>query len=242
MSSTSASAVVLLTIDQRDNVYRFGLDARSVATGERLASVDDVCEICGIEEVAELIELRSAALGASLDRPTDGTIRITSNPGGAAVFVEDRLVGNTPVELVLPAGPHAIRVEKPGFLNDAEAVEVRSGVDDELRFRLVAMPARDRSARRWSIAGGVSLGLGLAGLAAGIPLVILDARPYKPDCRADALGNCAELYDTMAAGASLTTAGVIGLGAGVSMLLIGRKRRSLPVEVQPRAGGVAVRF
>ncbi len=42
MSSTSASAVVLLTVDQRDNVYRFGLDARSVATGERLASVDDV--------------------------------------------------------------------------------------------------------------------------------------------------------------------------------------------------------
>lgn len=242
MSSTSASAVVLLTVDQRDNVYRFGLEARSVATGERLASVDDVCEICGLEEVAELVELRAAALGESLDRPSEGTIRITSNPPGALVFVDDRTVGGTPLELVLPAGPHVVRVEKPGFLEDVEAVEVRSGVDDEVRFRLVVMPTKDRSARRWSIAGGVSLGLGLAGIAAGIPMVIMDGNPYKTDCRADPLGNCAELYDTMAAGASLTTAGVIGLGAGTAMLLIGRKRRSLPVEVQPTAGGVAVRF
>ncbi|MBV1857624.1 MAG: hypothetical protein KUG77_04370, partial [Nannocystaceae bacterium] len=72
MSSTSANAVVLLTVDQRDNVYKFGLEARSVATGERLASVEDTCEICGLEEVAELVELRAAALAQHLDRPAEG--------------------------------------------------------------------------------------------------------------------------------------------------------------------------
>lgn len=242
MSSTSASAVVLLTVDQRDNVYRFGLEARSVATGERLASVDDVCEICGLEEVAELVELRAAALGERLERPAEGTVRVTSDPPGATVLVDGRTVGATPIELVLPAGPHAVRVEKSGFLENAEALEVRSGVDDELRFRLVAAPTKDRSARRWFTAGGVSLGLGLAGVAAGIPLVLMDGNAYEADCRADAQGNCAELYDTMAAGSALTTAGVIGLAAGGAMLLIGRKRRSLPMEVQPTAGGMAVRF
>lgn len=246
MSSTSASAVVLLTVDQRDNVYRFGLEARSVATGERLASVDDVCEICGLEEVAELVELRAAALGERLERPAEGTVRVTSDPPGATVLVDGRTVGATPIELVLPAGPHAVRVEKPGFLENAESLEVRSGVDDELRFRLVAVvvpvSTKNKSARRWFTAGGVSLGLGLAGIAAGIPLVIMDGNPYEADCRADPLGNCADLYDTMAAGSALTTAGVIGLAAGGAMLLIGRKRRSLPMEVQPTAGGLAVRF
>jgi len=242
MSSTSASAVILLTVDQRDNVYRFGLEARSVATGQRLASVDDVCEICGLEEVAELVELRAAALGERLDRPEEGTVRITSNPPGATVMVDDRAVGATPLELVLPAGPHNVQVEKRGFLEDTKAVEVRSGVDEEMRFRLVVVPTKDKSARRWMTVGGVSLGLGLAGIAAGIPLVILDGRPYESDCRPDVLGNCAELYGTMAAGASLTTAGVIGLGAGGAMLLIGRKRRSLPMEVRPTAGGIAGRF
>ncbi|MGH1345861.1 MAG: PEGA domain-containing protein [Nannocystales bacterium] len=242
MSSTSASAVVLLTVDQQDNVYRFALEARSAATGERLGSVDDVCEICGLEEVAELVELRAAALGERLERPEEGIVRITSDPPGATVMVDDRAVGATPLELTLSAGPHAVRVEKPGFLEDAKAVDVRAGVDEEMRFRLVVVPTKDRSARRWLTVGGVSLGLGLAGLAAGIPLVIMDGRPYKTDCRPDPMGNCAQLFGTVAAGASLTTAGVIGVGAGAAMLLIGRKRRSLPMEVRPTAGGIAGRF
>ncbi|MBV1857693.1 MAG: hypothetical protein KUG77_04715, partial [Nannocystaceae bacterium] len=87
-----------------------------------------------------------------------------------------------------------------------------------------------------------SLGLGLVGVAAGIPLIVKDGKPYETNCRADPLGNCANLYDTGGAGASLATAGVIGLGAGTAMLLIGRKRRTRPMEVQPTVGGVAGRF
>lgn len=242
MSTTSARAVVLLTVDQQDNVYRFGLEARSVATGERLASAEDVCEICGLEEVSELVELRAAALGERLDRPAEGAVRITSDPPGAMVWVDDRSVGATPIELTLPAGPHAVRIEKRGFLEDAKAIGVRSGVNDEFRFRMVAAPTQDRSTRRWLLAGTVSAGAGLAGIAAGIPLVVMDGTPYENQCRPDPLGNCAQVYDTIAAGASLTTAGVIGLAAGAAMLLIGRNRKSRPIEVRPSAGGIAGRF
>lgn len=241
-SSTSANAVVLLTVDQQDNVFRFGLEARSVTTGERLATVDDVCEICGLEEVAELVELRAAALGERLDRPEEGTVRISSDPPGATVLVDDRSVGTTPLELVLPTGSHAVRVEKSGFLEDAKAVEVRSGVDQDMRFRLVVLPSKANESRRWFIVGGTSFGLGLVGIAAGIPLVLMDGKPYEADCRADPSGNCANLYGTMGAGAALTTAGVIGVGAGTAMLLIGRKRRTLPMEVGPTVGGIAGRF
>lgn len=246
MSTTSTAIVVVLSVEQRDNVYRFELDARSGTTGERLARAEDTCEICGLEEVAELVETRAASLGSKLDVPDVGTVRVTSEPPGAAVHVGDETVGVTPMDIVLPQGTHAVRVDKPGFLDDTKSVEVVAGVDGDLRFRLMPEPVpaevRDATARRWLIAGGVTLGVGVLGVAAGIPLVVLDTKPYRPDCRADIQGNCAELYDTMAAGASLTTAGVIGLGAGAAMLLIGRKHQRGHGTVRAAAGGVTVRF
>lgn len=243
MSSTSAAVVVVLSVEQQDNVYRFELDARNARTGQRLASAEDSCEICGLEEVAELVELRAAALASRLDPPKGGTVRILSEPPGAAVYVDDRNVGVTPMDVPLESGTHTVRVEKRGFIEEGQSIEVEAGVESDVRFRLMPEATElDKSARRWFIAGGVSLGLGVAGLAAGIPLILMDTQPYEADCRADAEGNCAQLFDTMGPGASLTTVGVIGVGAGTAMLLIGRKRRAARATLEPAAGGMAVRF
>lgn len=189
-SGGSAEVVVVLSIEQQDNVYRFALDARSVVTGQRLAMVEDVCEICGLEEVEQLVELRAAALAPHLEPP---------NP----------------------------RERAPQTQPDPADMAGR---------------AQEEAARRWLIAGGVSVGLGVVGLAVGIPLVAIDTKPYESQCRADAQGNCALLYDTMGPGAALTTAGAIGLAAGTAMLLIGRKHRRGRAQVQAAAGGVRVRF
>lgn len=242
MVDASANALVLLSVEQQDNVYRFVLEARRPNTGERIATVEDECEICGLDEVAELVELRAAALGPRLESPENGIVRVSSDPPGAVVYVDDRQVGATPLELALPEGPHTVRLEKRGFLEDARAIDVRESIEDELRFSLVPAPAASKVARRWFLAGGVSLGLGIAGVAAGIPMLLMHEKPYEPDCRADIEGNCSHLYDTLGAGASLTTAGAIGLGAGAAMLLIGRKHRARRLEMQPTAGGLSMRF
>lgn len=250
MASTSAAVVVVLSIEQQDNVFRFDLDARNARTGQRLLSAEDSCEICGLEEVAELVELRAAALASRLDPPDEGVVRVVSDPAGAVVYVDDRSVGMTPMDVPLGPGAYAIRVEKPGFIEEGRSIEVEAGVDADVRFRLMPTATSldaeaaslERSARRWFVAGGVSLGLGVAGVAAGTPLIVMDARPYEGNCRADADGNCAKLLDTMGAGASMATAGVIGLGAGTAMLLIGRKRRAARAELAPAPGGMAVRF
>lgn len=242
MSGTSAAAVVILSVEQHDNVYRFSLEARDADSGERLATVDDTCEICGLDEVAELVELRAAALGERLDRPTEGTLSVTSEPAGAEVYLDGNKVGMTPIELSVAEGAHSVRLVKRGFLDDTRTVDVQVGMEDSMRFKLVAEPEGSAVARRWYVAGGVSMGLGVVGLAAGIPLMLLDTKPYEGNCRADPLGNCAKLYDTMGVGASLTTAGVIGLGAGTAMVLIGRKHSRSRAELEPAPGGLAVRF
>lgn len=239
MSTISAAVVVVLSVEQQDNVYRFELDARDARTGQRLVSAKDSCEICGLDEVAELVELRAAALASRLDPPTEGTVRILSEPPGAAVYVDDRNVGVTPMDVPLEEGTHTVRVEKRGFLEEGRAIEVEAGVGADVRFRLMPEAAAlDESARRWFIAGGASLGLGVVGVAAGIPLILMDTQPYEANCRADVEGNCARLFDTMGAGASLTAAGAIGIVAGTAMLLTGRKRRVASTE----PGGVAIRF
>ena len=242
MSGTSADALVLLSVEQQDNVYRFTLDARDAATGERITTVEDVCEICGLDEVAEMVELRAAALGSRLERPEETEIQVSSDPPGATVYVDGQEVGATPLSLTLPVGPHAVKVEKRGFLDDGRAIEVRAGMEDNVRFNLVAAPVESKVATRWFVAGGVSLGLGITGLAVGVPLLMMHRKPFEADCRPDPQGNCSHLYDTMGAGASLTTAGAIGVGAGVAMLLIGRKHKSRQMELQPTAGGFSVKF
>ena len=241
MASSSAAAVVVLSVEQDDNVYRFSLEARSASTGARLGVAEDVCEICGLEEVGELVSLRAAALAARLEAPEVGMLRIETQPAGARVRVDGRDVGLTPLEVELPEGAHAVEVEKRGYTSTLERVEVRRGVEDDLRFDL--LPNAAAPGRAWFIVGGSSLGAGAVLLAAGIPLILRDGQPYRANCRTDEQGNCAKLYDTMAAGASLATAGAIGLAAGAVMVGIGSKRRSEGrYAVAPTAGGVAVRF
>ncbi|MEM6293348.1 MAG: PEGA domain-containing protein [Myxococcota bacterium] len=241
MQSSSAASVVVLSVEQNDNVYRFSLEARSAATGVRLGLAEDVCEICGLEEVGELVALRAAALASRLEAPEVGTLRIETQPVGARVRVDGREVGLTPLEVELPEGAHAIEVEKRGFEARHERIEVRRGVEDDLRFDL--LPTVANPARPWFIVGGVSVGIGAVLLGGGIPLILRDGDPYRTNCRTDIQGNCAKLYDTMAAGASLATAGAIGIVAGAVMVGIGSKRRSSGrYAISPTSNGVAVRF
>ncbi len=242
MEGTSAPVLVVLRVEQTDNVYSFELEARNASTGERFATASDVCEICGLEEVAELVEMRAVALGEKLERPAEATLRFVSTPAGARVFVDGREVGVTPLELTLAQGEHAVQLEKPGFVEERRAVGVMAGIDVDVRVQLLPVVVTHDPGRGWKIAGSVSLGLGALGLGLGIPLVAIDGRPYDENCRADPEGNCAKLYDTMGAGASLATAGVIGVGAGVAMMLIGRKSSRGEMDLRPTAGGISGRF
>ncbi len=74
--------------------------------------------------------------------PLHSSTDIFSEPAAAAVTVDGRRIGTTPIEeLALGPGPHAIRLEREGFLPVVKQVEARPGVMIVVRARLDRAPA-----------------------------------------------------------------------------------------------------
>jgi TolA-binding protein len=65
------------------------------------------------------------------DAPTTGTLRIRVNLEGAAVSIDDREVGQSPIAapLSLSPGPHEVSVEKEGLIPFRSTVNVQAGLD-----------------------------------------------------------------------------------------------------------------
>ena len=56
-------------------------------------------------------------VGTRPSTPAYGTISITSNPSGAAAYVDGSFVGYTPVRFGTRTGQHTVRVERSGYQN-----------------------------------------------------------------------------------------------------------------------------
>lgn len=92
-----------------------------------------------------------------------------------------------------------------------------------------------------------AIGVGVAALAGGIALLVIDDNPVKGNCAGanmDADGDCAFRYDTLGGGIGLTVAGVVVAGGGVGLYLWGRKQgKAEPAaEVSLVPGGLRARF
>lgn len=66
--------------------------------------------------------------------PRARTVRIVSRPAGAQVYVDDELVGETPLSLDAPTAPRILRFEKRGFRG--EMVELPTDVGERIEVRL----------------------------------------------------------------------------------------------------------
>ena len=72
----------------------------------------------------------ASARGATADKTagTPGGVNVRSRPTGARVFVNDRLVGSTPLAIPgLPAGPATVRIEMDGYRTWTTTVQVGAG-------------------------------------------------------------------------------------------------------------------
>lgn len=91
-----------------------------------------------------------------------------------------------------------------------------------------------------------AIGVGVAALAGGIALLVIDDNGVKSNCsgvHVDADGDCELRYDTLGGGIGLTVAGAVVAGGGVGLLLWSRKQaRSTPAEVSLVPWGVRARF
>jgi hypothetical protein len=72
--------------------------------------------------------------GVSAD--TTGTVKVTSVPDGADVYVDGSFVGNAPAQLKLPVGKHKIEVKAEGLEDWSRELEVPAGSGLNLKATL----------------------------------------------------------------------------------------------------------
>lgn len=173
---TGAAYVVRAMVSVRDRDYTVKVELLG-ADGKRLAQTEDGCEICGVVDASGLLDSAAATLRLKLDALAKGpaALKLTSNPRGAIVTIDEQIAGTTPLERPIVPGKHLIRVSQDGFISIEREVTFVEGVSEDLTFTLEKLPSR-LPGRRW---GYVSLGVGLAAIGGAIGFAILDDKPYR---------------------------------------------------------------
>lgn len=160
-----------------------------------------------------------------------GELQVQSRPPGAAVLLDGRRRGVTPLTLPVLAGPRQVRVEIAGHRPEARAVEVPADGAVPLQVDLAAVVVRmERRPRpRWRlITGGVTITAGAVLMGLGASALATSGTCKDPP--PSGMGECNFLYDTTAIGAGLFGAGVVlGIAGGVLMALPGERHQIIQV-------------
>jgi TolB-like protein len=107
-----------------------------------------------------------------------GRLVVTLGELGAIVKVDDQVKGTTPLRgpITLPAGPHALVVEKKGFVSFQKDVQVDAGKLAEERVTLVPSPdfvkEYESRQRKMRLGAWISTGVAAAGLATAVALQV----------------------------------------------------------------------
>jgi hypothetical protein len=133
-----------LLLQAHKSNYRGVLMALRGATGAPVAVAEEDRKYIptGVETVtaqssekADTSKAQESGKAASQPEAT-GTVRVTSNPEGAEVWVDGAFVGNTPGQLKLAAGKHRIRIAIEGYEEWVREVEVLAGSELTLNAAL----------------------------------------------------------------------------------------------------------
>ncbi len=250
-AKTGARFVVRPGLVHRDRVFTVELDLLRGDTGESVATSRDECDICGRQEVAAVASDQASRLRDKIDAlaapPT--LLRIDSTPTGAAVWVDGEHVGQTPLVREVLAGEHVVRIEHPGYASEQRRLDTTTGLEHELNLALVALPPQAVPSTKPStlvVGGAVTLVAGAIATIGGAVLLAIDERQYQRRCSGDDVdvnGTCRFSYDTLTAGAVLTGAGLAAVGAGVGMIVVGKRRNQrLQAGLTPRGLVLRGRF
>lgn len=271
-AKVSGSYRVRLALQVPKKKKDYALTLTVVDAGEaKVAELTDSCKACSIADVGAridaLVKQAEAAIGAKEPSPAvPVAVSVSSEPQGARVRVDGTEHGLTPQTIELPPGEHTVAVDKPGFVAQAQTITVEAGVPQQLAMKLAAQPpaaggkkgkkgkrskaatgpADPKAGRGLQIGGAVLLSLGVAGVATGVAMILIDEDPMPQRCEGadvDFRGVCRYRYDTLLGGIVGTAAGAVGVGGGLAMLIKGRQ-----ISVRGRAGkdqatlSVTIRF
>ncbi|MEI8243062.1 MAG: PEGA domain-containing protein [bacterium] len=87
-----------------------------------------------------LLLLAAGVHARDAEAPPVGSLRVTSEPAKATVLIDRQVRGVTPLALPgLPAGAHLVAVQKPGFVEACQTVELLGQDAREVEFKLEAV-------------------------------------------------------------------------------------------------------
>lgn len=239
MHGTHALQLVVRA-EGRDYAIRLTL----VDASGREAELESECPICGFDEVGELVAEEAGKLERRIEAvEVPARLRVRSTPAGASVFVDDEVVGVTPLEISVVPGKHQVRLEYDGYFGQSRDLVSISGADESMEVTLQEMPTAGPG-RLW-IPGWTALGVGVAGVVTGAALLVVHHRPVPSRCgpeSTDVNGVCRWRYDTVAGGATTMALGIGGVVAGAVLLILDKKARSgRRTQVYAAPGGVGLR-
>jgi serine/threonine-protein kinase len=76
----------------------------------------------------------------------NGVLEVKSTPTGAAVFVDDRLAGTTPINVTVTAGRHQVRLELAGYASVTVEEDARANERSSVMVPLARAEAKPRGA------------------------------------------------------------------------------------------------
>lgn len=218
-----------VAIVERD--YDLHIEVRSAKDGAIVVRVDQRCELCGIGEAAQQLADLAAAVAAKLDALASarGTLAIESVPSGAAITLDGAQVGAAPLSREVAPGSHDVGASLSGYRTQLRTIEAAAGVQQLVRFELIAAAQSQRADRKHlRRLGWTLLGLGAAGVIAGGALVAIDERPVTGNCTGEnvnAFGVCKYRHDTLAGGAALIGVGAAAIVAGTVIAIVTHARK-----------------
>jgi len=233
-----------VTVNDRDYVIR--LELLTIKGGVVMATSEERCDLCGRGEVGTLVETQAALLRRQLEDLIQGppVLVLTSQPSGALVYIDDELVGQTPLERTSIAGTHIVRVVLEGYVSEQRQLALATGVRESIEVPLRRSP---RAIRRRSL-GWAGVGVGIPAVAAGVVLLVLDGREIRSDCSAgdrnqDLSGRCRFIYNTDWSGAVALAAGAAVIAVGATLLRMNRPaKRTGRVKLEAAGLGLRGRF
>ncbi len=251
-----ARYVLDVRIDSTQADQRIAVTVTDVADGTEVVNLSETCELCGRTELEDLAADATATALRKLQSyaAVSSTLVIDSVPHGATVMLDGVELGTTPLDVEVTAGEHLVELSAEGHAPFEQSVDVERGTRERLRLVMIEEapvaappPQLDTGPTRRRgrvILSSVLLGSGVAGIGAGVALLVLHGRPITADCSGaniDADGDCHFLHDTQLGGAV-----ALGLGAAAAVtggVLLGlelRRGRGSSVSVAPAPTGAVV--
>ncbi len=198
--------------DQRVIANLFSAD-----DGELLQVKQRICQRCSSRErMAKVIAAMVADMAKAelAYHATETYLTVNCTPVASVLSIDGKVVGPTGQPYQVTPGEHKISVQHPGFHDAAQDVLVEANEHKNLSVTLAnSATTKNSKSNLRSILGWSAIGVGAVALGGGAFWIAEDG---------DSAGK-GELYDTKAIGVTSAVTGALLIGAGITLLLTGKK-------------------